>query len=104
MDLDKVQKEIFENKVKKGFNVTDACIEFCLLYGKVAEAFESYNKKEGDLGAELADVAIYLLGLAEILGYSLKDEINAKMKINKNREYVVVNGVKVKKEENKKYV
>ena len=40
----------------------------------MAEAYEAYRKKN-DLGEELADVAIYLLGISEILGISLYKEI-----------------------------
>ena len=61
--------------------------EFCLMYGEVGEAYEAYRKKKDDLGSELADVGIYLLGLAEILGFSLQDEIEKKMKINEARRY-----------------
>ena len=67
MDLKKIQKDVYQNKVEKGFNVTDVNKEFCLLYGEVAEAYDAYRKKKDDLGEELADVAIYLLGLSEIL-------------------------------------
>lgn len=98
MDLNVVQKQILENKINKGFNTTDICKEFCFLTGEVAEAFEAYYKKKDDLGSELADIAIYLLGLSEILGFSLEDEINKKMKINLERQYKKVNGVLVKKD------
>lgn len=39
------------------------------------------------MGEELADVAIYLLGLAEILSIDLDGEIQKKMKINQARRY-----------------
>ena len=78
VDLKKLQKEIYQNKVDKGFNVTDVNKEFCLTYGEVAEAYEAWRKKKDDLGEELADVAIYLLGLSEILGIDLEDEIQKK--------------------------
>ena len=32
-DLKKLQKEIYQNKVNKGFNITDIKKEFCLTYG-----------------------------------------------------------------------
>lgn len=96
MDLNSVQKKIIENKIKKGFNTTDICKEFCYLNGEVAEAFDAYSKKKDDLGSELADVAIYLLGLSELLGFSLEDEINKKLQINENRVYKNVNGVMLK--------
>lgn len=35
MYLKKLQKEIYQNKVDKGFNTTDVNKEFCLLYGEV---------------------------------------------------------------------
>ena len=75
MDLKKLQKEIYQNKVDKGFNTTDVNKEFCLLYGEVGEAYDAYRKGKDDLGEELADIAIYLLGLSEILGKDLEEEI-----------------------------
>lgn len=99
MDLKKLQKEIYQNKVDKGFNTTDINKEFCLLYGEVGEAYDAYRKGKDDLGEELADIAIYLLGLSEILGKDLEEEIKNKVQINKNRKYKDVNGTKIKKEE-----
>lgn len=93
MKLKEMQTQIYKNKINKGFNVTNVEQEFCYLYGEVGEAFEAYRKKKDDLGEELADIAIYLLGLSEILGYDLEKEIINKMEKNKNREYKVVNGV-----------
>ena len=61
VDLKELQKKVYENKVNKGFNVTDIPKEFCLAYGEMAEAYEAYRKKKNDLGEELADVVIYLL-------------------------------------------
>lgn len=37
VDLNKLQKEIYQNKVDKGFNVTDVNKEFCLTYVKECE-------------------------------------------------------------------
>ena len=93
MDLSAVQKAVYKNKVDKGFNVTDVNVEFCLLYGEVAEAYEAWKKKQDTVGEELADIAIYLLGLSEILGVDLASEIEKKMKINREREYQVIDGV-----------
>lgn len=95
IDLDQKQKEVIENKKNHGWSV-EIPKEFCLLYGEVAEAYEAYLKKKEDLGSELADVAIYLMGIAETLGYSLSDEICKKMEINKNRKYEIKDGVLLK--------
>ena len=43
MNMKEIQKEIWQNKVDNGFNITDVNKEFCLLYGKVGEA---YRKKK----------------------------------------------------------
>ena len=92
MDMKEMQKAVYQNKLDKGFNVTDLNLEFCLLYGEVAEAYEAWLKKTGTVGEELADVAIYLLGLAEILGLDLQAEIERKMEINRRRHYEMKNG------------
>ena len=97
MKMSEIQKAVYQNKIDKGFNVTDVNKEFCLLYAEIAEAYESWRKKKDDVGEELADVAIYLFGLAEILGISLEDEIEKKINKNKTREYEMVNGCLCKK-------
>ena len=99
VDLTKLQKEIYQNKVDKGFNVTDVNKEFCLTYGEVAEAYEAWKKKKEDLGEELADVAIYLLGLSEIFGIDLEDEIQKKFYKNSKREYKIIDGVNTRVKE-----
>jgi len=53
----------------------------------VAEAFDAWRKGREDVGEELADVAIYLLGLAEMTGVDLQGEIEAKMAKNALRGY-----------------
>lgn len=97
MNLSEMQKRVYENKLKHGFNVSNVELEFCLLEGELSEAFEAYIKKHDNLGEELADTAIYLMGLSQILGIDLQAEVEKKMKINESREYVKVNGVLVKK-------
>ena len=93
-DWTRLQREIYQNKVDHGFNVTDVREEFCLLYGELGEAYAAYDKKKPDLGEELADVAIYLLGLSEILEIDLESEILRKMEINRKRRYEIVDGVR----------
>ena len=92
IDLDKKQKEVIENKINHGWELGKIPEEFCLLYGEVAEAYEAYTKNKDDLGLELADVAIYLMSISEMLGISLEQEILKKMEINKHRIYTFVDG------------
>ena len=96
MELKKIQKDIWQNKLNKGFNTTDVNKEFCLLYGEVAEAYDAWKKKKDDLNEELADIAIYLMGLSEMLGFDLADEIEKKVSKNEKRVYKNIDGVNVK--------
>ena len=96
MKINEMQKEIYQNKLNKGFNVTDVHEEFCLLYGEVAEAYDAWRKNKTTVGEELADIAIYLMGLSEILDIDLETEIEKEMAINKDRVYQLVDGVLTK--------
>jgi NTP pyrophosphatase (non-canonical NTP hydrolase) len=102
LDIKKIQQELYNNRIAKGFNTTDINLHFNLTYGELAEAFDAYKKKLPTLGEELADVAIYLFGLAGTLNIDLEDEILKKVEINKKRKYTKVNGVNVRTEETKK--
>ncbi|MBQ8424874.1 MAG: hypothetical protein IJX17_02495 [Clostridia bacterium] len=97
MNLEEMQKRVWQNKINHGFDLVNVEREFCLLYGEMGEAYEAYIKKHDNLAEELADVAIYLLGLSGMVGVNLAEEIEKKMAINEKREYVMVNGVLVKK-------
>lgn len=90
VSLDELQKRVYQNKVNKHFNLTNIHQEFCYIYGEVAEAYDAWYKKQGKeaLSLELADIAIYLLGLAEMLGISLEDSILKKIAINEKRVYI----------------
>ena len=97
MDIRSGQKIAWGNKLAKGFNTTDVPLEFCLLQGEVAEAFDAWRKGRSDAGEELADVAIYLFGLAEMTGIDLDGEIEAKLTTNAGRVYQPLpNGVLAK--------
>lgn len=93
LDTVALQKRIYENKVNKGFNVSNIYMEFCYIQGELSEAFHAYKRQKDDVGEELADVAIYLLGLAEILDIDLEKEILRK--VEKNEKRIYVDGVKM---------
>lgn len=96
MNMKEVQKQIWQNKLNKGFNTTDVNKEFCFLYGEVGEAYEAWRKKKEDLGEELADIAIYLMGLSEMLGFDLEEEIKNKNSKNEKRVYKNVDGTNIR--------
>ena len=106
VDLDKLQKEVYQNKIDKGFDIRDnkenIYKQFNFIQGEVAEAFEAYHKGMDTLGEELADICLYILGLCEIKGISLEKEILNKLEIIKKRKYVKINGAMVKQSKDDK--
>lgn len=98
IDIKSLQEEIMNNKVSKGFNTTDIPLEFMLLTGEVSEAFDAWRKKKSDLGEEIADIMIYLFGLAKMLNVDLENELVAKIEKNRERKYVRKDGILVKEE------
>ena len=96
LDLREAQKAVYDNKVNHGFNITDINFEFCLAYGEMGEAYSAWFNKKTDLGEELADVTIYLLGISEILKIDLGAEIEKKIEKNKKRVYKNINGIPTK--------
>lgn len=83
-----LQQRIWGNKVARGFNTTDVPYEICLLQGEMAELFTAW-KDSGEVGSEVADVAIFTFGLAEMLGVDLLTEVEKKVAINESRRYEI---------------
>jgi NTP pyrophosphatase (non-canonical NTP hydrolase) len=87
MAIRTVQALAWKNKLDKGFNTTDVPLEFCLLQAEVGEAFDAWRKGLPDLGEELADVALFLVSLAEMTGIDLQDAVERKLAKNAGRTY-----------------
>lgn len=87
MDFRSAQQCAWEERVARGFNLSDVPLEFCLLQGEVSEAFDSWRKGRVEVGEELANAAICLLGLATMTGVDLAEELEAKLAKNRPREY-----------------
>lgn len=87
MDLRSVQELAWDNKKAKGFNTTNIPLEFGLLTAEIGEAFTAWRKHLPDFGEELADVLIYLTGLAQMTGIDLDTEVERKLAINSARIY-----------------
>ena len=98
LTLDEVQLQAWTNKVEKGFNTTDVALEFGLLTAEVSEAFTAWRKGDRrELADELADIAIYLAGLAEIVNIDLEVAVERKLAVNAGRTYAPgPNGVPTK--------
>ena len=87
IDLKELQKEVMRNKIEKGFNTTDAALEFCRAHEELSEAFSKFNRGQTGVAEEFADVTIFILGMCETMGFDLEKELIKKIKINKNRKY-----------------
>jgi len=87
IDLKELQKEVMRNKLEKGFNTTNIAEEFCRAHEELSEAFKKYFQRQEGAAEELADVTIFLLGMAELLGFDLEKELVKKVEINKRRKY-----------------
>lgn len=81
------QADLWANKLDKGFNTTDVSLEFNLLTEEVGEAIRAWRRGE-DLGSELADVALFVMALAQMHGIDLGEAVAAKMAVNRARTYV----------------
>ncbi|MFJ4585161.1 MazG nucleotide pyrophosphohydrolase domain-containing protein [Streptomyces echinatus] len=88
MDIAEAQRLAWENKLSKGFNTTDVPLEFGLLTAEVGEAFTAWRKQLPDRGEELADVFLHLVGLAQMQGVDLDEEVARKIEKNARRIYV----------------
>lgn len=100
VNIKELQDKVYQNKVNHGFNTTNIEMEFCLAYGELGGAYIAYLKKKEDLGEELADVIIYLLGISKMLNIDLEKEIVNKIEKNSKRVYKENSkGVLVKEEE-----
>ena len=97
MALQDIQKEIFKNKLARGFNTTDVGKEIILMteeLGELARAYKHSNKgqaseinnKEEIIDA-IGDLMVYCFGLCEMLGINSEDILNKIIENNKNRTH-----------------
>jgi NTP pyrophosphatase (non-canonical NTP hydrolase) len=96
-DLAEIQSRAWANKVAKGFNTTNVAHEFGLTWEELGEAFGAWRKAKPTFGEELADVVIFVAGLAEMTGVDLAAEVTRKLEVNEQRAYTrLPNGTPVK--------
>jgi NTP pyrophosphatase (non-canonical NTP hydrolase) len=97
IDLHQLQQEIYQNKVNRGFNVTDVGKEIVLMaeeLGELARAYKNSNKlpaRETDRRDEMidavGDLMVYCLGLCEMLGANSEDVLLQIVENNKRRSH-----------------
>lgn len=97
LTLRAIQAAAYANKVRQGFNLHDIPLEICLLHGEVAEFVDAWRRGHSDrMADELADVAIFVAGLAALVDVDLQAAVAAKLRTNAARRYALVDGVPTK--------
>lgn len=97
MNLQDLQKRIFQNKVSRGFNVTDVSKEIVLMteeLGELAKAFKNSDKKpareisnKDEMIDAIGDLVIYCLGLCEMLGVNSEGVLKKVVEENEKRTH-----------------
>jgi NTP pyrophosphatase (non-canonical NTP hydrolase) len=99
MTLSEAQAAIMAHKRAMGFNTTDLSLELRLMAEELAELSRAERTMAGpgEVGGEAADVIIFALSLAGLLGFDAGEVVAAKMRVNAAREYrTLPNGTHVK--------
>ena len=95
--LQKLQKEIYQNKVEKGFNVTDVGKEIVFMTEELGELARAYKKSDHKEAREISnkeeiidavgDIMVYCLGLCEMLGVDSEEVLQDIIEQNKHRTH-----------------
>lgn len=89
MTLSEAAAAIMAHKRRRGFNTTDLSLELRLLgeeIGELSKAERMMAPRE-ELGGEVADVIIFALSIASMLGFDAGEAVAAKMRVNAARSY-----------------
>ncbi len=94
-ELYKLQKEIYQNKVDRGFNTTDIGKEIILMteeLGELARAYKNSDKKpakeinnKDEIMDAVGDLMVYCLGLCEMLGVNSEEILKGIIENNRKR-------------------
>ncbi|MBI4095294.1 MAG: hypothetical protein HY438_00375 [DPANN group archaeon] len=97
MALQEIQKEIFKNKLARGFNTTDVGKEIILMteeLGELARAYKNSDKRPAreinnreEIIDAIGDLMVYCLGMCEMLGINSEEVLNKIIENNKNRKH-----------------
>jgi NTP pyrophosphatase (non-canonical NTP hydrolase) len=97
IDLAKLQREIYRNKVDRRFNVTDVGKEIVLMVeelGELAHAYKNSDKRPAPLISHkdemvdaVGDLMVYCLGLCEMLQVDAGEVLTTIVEQNKTRTH-----------------
>ena len=84
-----LQKRIWANKLRKGFNTQDIDKELIHLTEELGELMHAYRREgKAALAEEATDIVILLLGFFSFLGMDAEKEILKKITKNEKRKYI----------------
>ncbi|HEY88665.1 MAG TPA: hypothetical protein G4N98_02885 [Thermoflexia bacterium] len=97
IDLQSLQHEIYQNKVRRGFNVTDVGKEIVLMVeelGELARAYKQSNRLpvaeincRVEMVDEVGDLLVYCLGLCEMLDVNAEEVLVEIVERNQTRTH-----------------
>ena len=97
MNLNEMQRAIYDNKINRKFNVTDVGKEIILMteeLGELARAYKNSDKKPAreisnkpEIEDAIGDLMVYCLGLSEMLGISAQEMIEKIIENNTKRTH-----------------
>ncbi|MEZ4861740.1 MAG: MazG nucleotide pyrophosphohydrolase domain-containing protein [Caldilineaceae bacterium] len=97
IDLGELQQEIYDNKVRRNWNVTDVGKEIVLMVeelGELARAYKNSNKlpaaaidQREEIIDALGDLMVYCLGLCEMMEVNAETVLTAIVENNKKRTH-----------------
>jgi len=97
MELKELQKKIYQNKVDRGFNITDIGKEIVLMteeLGELAKSFKKSDKKtakeisnKDEMADAIGDLMVYCIGLCEMLGLNAEEVLEKIVENNKKRAH-----------------
>ncbi len=97
IDLPTLQREIYQNKVNRGWNVTDVGKEIVLMVEELGELARAYKNSDKRPAAEIdhreemvdavGDLMVYCLGLCEMLGVNGEEVLMTIVAHNETRAH-----------------
>jgi|GEM_PF-1951930 len=97
MNLNEIQKEIWENKVNRKFNTTDIGKEIILLteeLGELAKAYKHSNQLPADeinnkdeIIDAIGDIMVYCIGLCEMMQVKSEEVLDNIIENNRTRTH-----------------
>ena len=97
IDLRYLQREVYQNKVRRNFNVTDVGKEIVLMVeelGELAHAYKNSDKRpapdishKDEMVDAVGDLMVYCLGLCEMLDVDSEEVLATIVEQNKTRKH-----------------